>query len=196
MTEPSIIFRLLPVEAPWGDCGTVLTHGLSTHLDRLQGLIQLERTGPSIAPITFPGAGDIVVTQAFQLALERSDLTGFSFQPVIKRRIVELDWEEWDLTADSPEEEPEDGEPENYVLMRPHETWVADELGILMELILSPGVEARLGPDKVLRPQPETWNGADLFYAAPGRIPCASKRARRWLQQHVGDYVEFRELKA
>ncbi len=194
MPEPTPIFRLLPVEAPWGDYGSILTHGMSMRLDRHQGLIQLERTGPTIAPITFPGAGDIVVTQAFQLALEQSGLTGFSFQPVIKRHIVDLDWEEWDITADDPEEDPDDGEPENYILRRPHETRAADELGILLELLLQPGIKARL-EDKVLRIRPETWNGADLFYAAPYRTPCVTPKARHWLEHHAGDYLEFRELK-
>jgi hypothetical protein len=195
MPEPTSLYRLLPVEAPWGDYGNILMHGMSMHLDRHQGLIQLERTGPTIAPITFPGAGDIVVTQAFQIALEQSGLTGFSFQPVIKRRIVELDWEKWDMTAEEPEEYPDDGEPESYISSRPHETRAADELGILLELLLSPGLQARLDADKILRVQPETWNGRDFFYTAPVRVPCVSWKARRWLEQHAGDYVEFRELK-
>ena len=165
------------------------------HLDRLNGLIQLERAGPTIWPITFPGAGDIVVTQALQAALRQSGLTGLSFQPVIKRRIVELDWEKWDATADEPEEEPEDGEPEFYILRRPHETRAADELGILMELLLAPGVEGRF-ENRLLHVRPETWNNTDFFYASPYRIPCVSWDARRWLEQHVGDYVEFRELKS
>ena len=193
MPEPTRLYHLLPVEAPWGDYGHILMHGM-TPGDRHQGLMQLERTGPSIAPVTFPGDG-IVVTQAFQIALEQSGLTGFTFQPVIKRRIVDLDWEEWDITAEGPEEEPDDGEPENYILARPHETWVADELGILLELLLAPGVEAHIGADKTLHVKPETWNGADFFYAAPYRIPCVSSKARQWIEHHAGDYVEFRELK-
>ena len=100
MPEPTNLFRLMPVEAPWGDYGHVLTHGLSARLDRQKGLIQLERTGPSIAPITLPNYNDVIVTQGLQLALEQSGLTGFSFQPVIKRHIVDLDWEGWDVTAD------------------------------------------------------------------------------------------------
>src|ERR1700722_270859 len=108
MPEPTSLYHLTPVETPWGDYGHILMHGM-TPGDRHQGLIQLERTGPSIAPITFPGDG-IVVTQAFQLALEQSGLTGFTFQPVIKRHIVDLDWEEGDITMDGPEEAPGKGE--------------------------------------------------------------------------------------
>jgi hypothetical protein len=194
MPAPTPLFRLRPVESPWGDYGYVLAHGLSAHLDRQKGLIQLERTGPTIAPITFPGAGDIVVTQEFQIALERSGLTGFSFQPVIKRRIVDLDWEEWDVAAPEPEEYPVDDEPSNYILRRPHETRAADELGILSELRVNDGIDvAREG--RGVRLLPETWNGADFFQARTTRLVGVSAKARRWLEQHVGDYVEFGELR-
>jgi hypothetical protein len=193
MSASAQLFRLTAVESPWGDYGRVLAHGLSMRLDRHQGLIQLERTGPSIAPITFPGAGDIVVTQAFQAALEHSGLTGFSFQPVIKRRIVEIDWEEWDIAAAEPEEFPEGGEPENYILRRPHETRASDELGILSELCVADGMDVARNGTRV-RLLSETWNGADFFQARTTRITCVDRKARRWLEQHVGDYVEFHEL--
>jgi hypothetical protein len=196
MSLPAQLFRLEPVDSPWGDYGNILAQGLSSHLDRHQGLLQLERTGPTIAPITFPGAGDIVVTGALKSALEKSGLSGFTFLPVIKRRIVELDWESWDTTADEPQEFPESGEPEHYILRRPHETRVADELGILWELCLEPGIDADRSGTKITRVRPATWNGADFFRVRTTRWNCVSARARHWLEQHVGDYVELRELVA
>jgi hypothetical protein len=195
MPEPTNLFRLMAVEAPWGDYGQVLTHGLSTRLERQKGLIQLERTGPTIAPITIPNYNDLIVTQGFQLALEQSGLTGFSFQPVIKRHIVDLDWEEWDVTADEPAELPEDNVASHYILRRPHETRAADELGILLELVLESGIAAWIDGDDVLHVKPETWNGADFFHATEFRIPCVSAKARDWLEHHAGDYLEFRELR-
>ncbi|HEX4138701.1 MAG TPA: hypothetical protein VHY09_00020 [Candidatus Methylacidiphilales bacterium] len=194
MPAPTELFRLVPVEAPWGDYGRILMHGMSMHLDRRQGLIQLERTGPSIAPITFPGGGDLVVTDAFKSALESSGLTGFDFQPVIKRHIVELDWEEWDITADEPQHYPDLGEPENYLLGQPHETRASDELGILWEMCLQEGCDVERTGTQV-RLLPETWSGADFFYPRTMRLICVSGKARRWLVQHAGDYVEFRDLR-
>jgi hypothetical protein len=195
MPQPSDLFRLLPVEAPWGDYGSILMHGLSTRLDRLRGLIQLERTGPTIAPITIPNDNDLIVTQGFQLALQQSGLTGLAFQPVIKRHIVDLDWEEWDITSGEPEELPDDGIAANYILRRPHETRAADELGILHELVLSTGIAAWIDDNDVLHVKPETWNGTDFFHATEFRIPCVSAKARAWLEHHAGDYVEFRALR-
>ena len=194
MPEPTRLYRLLPVEAPWGEYGAILMHGLSTRLDRHQGLIQLERAGPTVAPITFPNYNDIIVTQGLQLALEQSGLTGVSFQPVIKRHIVDLDWEEWDIAADRPAELPENDVPANYILRRPHETRVADELGILLELVLASGIVAWIDGDDILRTKPETWTGTDFFHATDYRLPCVSTKAKGWLEQHVGDYLEFREL--
>ncbi|MEJ0000594.1 MAG: autotransporter-associated beta strand repeat-containing protein [Verrucomicrobiota bacterium] len=104
---------------------------MSARLERKQGLIQLERSGPAIAPITFPGPGDIIVTQALQIELAQSGLTGFSFLPVIKHTVVELDWEGWDVTADTPEEWPDGGEPEGYVVGQPHSTAAASPALVL-----------------------------------------------------------------
>jgi hypothetical protein len=47
---------------PWGDYGNILQHGMTAHLGRVGGLLSLERTGPYMPPITFPGAGDVVLT--------------------------------------------------------------------------------------------------------------------------------------
>ena len=59
---PSFLFN--PIEAPWGDYGRILYHGMSMHEPRLGGKIRLERTGPEIFPITFPI--DIIVTADFR----------------------------------------------------------------------------------------------------------------------------------
>jgi hypothetical protein len=185
---------LKEVESPWGDFGHILAQGMSCHLDRQQGLIQLERTGPTIFPITFPGVGDIVVTDPFKCELEKSGLTGFTLLPVIKRRIVELDWETWDSTADEPEHYPKSGEPEHYILGQPHETRAADALGILWEVCLEEGVDADRSGTKITRVRTETWNGADFFRVRTTRWNCVSAKARHWLEQRVGDYVEFREV--
>ena len=45
----------------WGDYGSMLIGGMSGHLPRRDGLIQLERTGPFVPPMTFPGIGVVVV---------------------------------------------------------------------------------------------------------------------------------------
>jgi hypothetical protein len=194
MPEANILFRLDGADKPpWGDYGHILVHGMSMHLGRREGIIQLERIGPSIAPITFPGSGDIVVTQDFRSKIERSGLTGFTFLPVIKHHIVELDWESWDTTAEEPAELPESGEPEDYILGQPHSPTASQALGNLWELALHYGIDVERDKTHV-RLLAETWDGSDFFIARTTRIKSVSLKARRWLEQNFGDYVEFRPI--
>jgi hypothetical protein len=181
---------------PWGDYGSILVHGMSCHLERNdRGEIQLERTGPFIPPISFPGIGDIVVTTSFRKKLEESGLTGFHVQPVVKAHIVDLDWHRWDRSAREPKKYPAGGEPENYILDRKHSESVSRMLGDLWEII--PGEAARV----TKRPKgPNWWNvdivlaadsvGAqDLFRATDVAYNFASSRAKEWFQGNAGEWI-------
>jgi|SRR4029077_5312918 hypothetical protein len=90
------------IAANWDDYGDMLQHGMTAHSAREEGLLSLERTGPFISPITLPGIGDLVLTSSARNLLESSNLTGFSFRPVLKKLIVDLRWQNWDLTAEEP----------------------------------------------------------------------------------------------
>jgi hypothetical protein len=126
---------------PWGDYGDTLLSGMSSHLDRGNGLLQLERTGPFVPPITKSGIdarghGQLVVTDTYRSLLETTKFSGLSFLPVIKKRIVHLEWQTWDQTARKPAEYPETYEPEDYILARRHDQALADQMGALWELCL------------------------------------------------------------
>ncbi|MHC9538067.1 MAG: hypothetical protein AB9903_00960 [Vulcanimicrobiota bacterium] len=71
-------------DVPWGDYGYILHSGMTSHLGRKNELLQLERTGPFVPPITDSGSCDFVMTDDFNKKLESSGLTGFSFLPVKK----------------------------------------------------------------------------------------------------------------
>ena len=76
-------------------------HGMASHTKGLYvGPIEISRTGPYVPPITFPGIGDVIVTDEFKRRIETSDLKGFSFRPVLKKRIVNLEWHKWDPKKD------------------------------------------------------------------------------------------------
>jgi hypothetical protein len=95
---------------------------MSAHLGRkggTDGPIQLEKTGPFVPPITFPGIGDIIVTDEMKQQMEKAGFRGIAFRPVEKTRIVEVPWHEWDLTAAEPDYYPEGGEPEATFSMNP-----------------------------------------------------------------------------
>lgn len=183
----------------WGGYGDILQHGMSSHLPERDGKIALERTGPYIPPITFPGP--IVLTTEARQLLESSGLSGLSFLPVVKAHIAELHWEEWDLNLDWPPKLPDSGEPEDYILAEPHSPSASDALGELWEVVvpttgkmISPKV---ITPKSLMRPYKEfcfdssTWNGADIFMGeGRGWILC-SERARDWFTAHWGEFVEF-----
>jgi hypothetical protein len=163
-------------QPPWGDYGAILLSGMTRHQPRTpEGLLRLARTGPFVPPITLAGAGDLLVTGPFRAELERSPLAGLGFRPVEKTHIARLEWERWDLTDDEPQEYPHGGEPESYIVGRPHDPELAAQIGAVWEVVL-PGIQEQADADLV-RGQPATWH----IYA--------SQRAKHWLEQHASRWL-------
>jgi hypothetical protein len=166
------VFRIDGGDVPWGDYGSILVHGMTAHLGReksANGRLQLERTGPFVPPITFPGIGDIVVTDDMKQAMEKAGFQGISFHPVLKVHFVEVPWHTWDLKAEDPEYYPEEGEPEGYILDREHSPEVADAVGDLWEVVY------------------EREGGGD-FYGYMN----VSNRAKSWFEASYPRWTSFR----
>jgi hypothetical protein len=185
---------LRSADVPWGDYGDILVHGMAHHLGRdSEGRIRLERTGPSIRPVTFPGLGTIIVTEPCRALIESARFDGLVFRPVVKARVVDLAWERWDQAAPQPPQYPRTAEPEGYILERRHAPEVAAALGPLWELI--PPVAARTARrerrDVEIVLLQSTWTGADLFRAEGVGYVYASERAQEWLGTHLGEFVAF-----
>lgn len=143
------------------------------HESRVGGNIRLERTGPEIFPITFPI--DVIVTDEFRQRFEASDLRGAKFRPVIKYRIVELDWGAWDLTDAEAPEVPDSGEPEDYVLGRTHSPRAAAAMPELWELTAAED------------------SRADVYYLPGTRVIALSQRAKTWFESNYADYVTIEQ---
>ena len=178
--------------SPWGDYSSILIRGMAAHLPRKDGLIQLERTGPYIPPISFPGL-TIVVTNGFRQALESSGLAGAKFQPVIKKHIVHLDWQTWDLSAKKPAEYPEGGAPAGYILDRPHSPETSAEMGDLWELLADQGATSQETEEGFALIE-TSWRGTDFFRLDNRRVMCITEKAKRWLEEHVAEHVHISEL--
>jgi hypothetical protein len=183
----------------WGDYGDMLIHGMSCHEPSVDGLLQLERTGPYIPPITLPGISDVVLTSHARQLLESSNLTGFTFRPVQKVLTVELHWEAWDWNADEPEQFPDSGEPEDYILGQPDSPAASGALGDLWEVSVPPTAtilrpKAIVDSYKELLLDMSTWNGADLFRSKGYDSILFTERASRWFAERWGDYIEFDEF--
>jgi hypothetical protein len=173
---------------------------MSRHLPREDNLIQLERTGPFIPPITLPGLGDIVATSDFKGELEASKFTQLTFVPVLKARIVEYRWEEWDRSSKEPIEYPQGGEPENYILMRPHSLEIAEQLGFVWEVVLPEDAEVegvRVGRGVwEYRVKQLTWQGSPLFRAKGKRLVIATEEAKAWLWDRAKEWLDFQEAQS
>ena len=185
-------------DSPWGDYGDILWHGMASHPGVTpEELIDLERTGPYVPPISFPGF-EIVVTEECRQRLEASGLKGLAFKPVRKARIVELVWHTWDLAAEDPLEYPESGEPEDYILEREHSPALAEAIGPLWQLVLTDGAETERelaedrGNDRVYL-RTATWTGVDIFHATGVGYVYVSDAAQAWLSTEFREHVAFRD---
>lgn len=183
----SQLFVLRRPESPWGDYGDILYHGMASLKG---GRLLLERTGPFVPPIFFPGLA-VVVTHAIKVALEPCGFTGFEFCEVVKHRIVRLDWHLWSRETDQPPKYPAGGEPENYILGRKHNPQLAESLGPLWELTVpeTPGLQISGGATIDIT----KYGGQDFCQGRRWGYQYVSARLKSWLESNVGEWVRFDE---
>jgi hypothetical protein len=188
---------------PWGDYGRILVHGMTGRLARRggkNGQLQLERTGPFVPPITFPGIGDVIVTAEMKQAMERAGFRGLEFRSVQKKRIVSVPWHEWDRGAQEPSYFPDESEPENYVLAQRHDPQLAEAIGEIWEVVRPVEDDvllARVGArsdDAQSHDVKQPWTGADLFRVSYDGHDYVSARARRWFEAYFPEWTSFREV--
>ncbi|WP_207421170.1 hypothetical protein [Desertivirga brevis] len=185
------IYRLNNKQCPWGDYGSILVKGMTSHLDRdEEGYLQLERTGPYVPPLIISGLWDLTVTDKIKNKIEQSQLKGFNFQRIIKKHIVELNWTEWDLNSDDPEFYPESGEPEDYILAFPHSDIISNRIGEIWEVKIPVVGSLNSAGVYVL----ERFD-ADIMMAENKGYILATEPAKIWIEKNVGDWIEFGEVK-
>jgi len=181
------LYTLRKPPSPWGDYGDFLVHGMTEQAP--DGTTLLLRTGPFVPPISQPPFA-IIVTDAVRAAMELQKFTGFEFTPVSKRRIVRLEWENWDRAAEEPGELPDSGEPEDYVLRGAHSAATAREMGDLWELRMpsAPGLQISGGSNY----DPARYSGQDVCKMQRlGGYVYVSQRLRDWLIENYSAWVRF-----
>jgi hypothetical protein len=195
-------FRLKPIHL-WGDYGDVLAGGYYHRNDA--GLLLLHRAGPFLPPISFPWGLEgslVVVSDEFRREIQEANFIGVQFREVIKERIVPLDWDTWDRSAESPRHSPPNGEPEAYIWDKPHDPVAANKMPPAWEFLaplfaveyeeipelkheLVPPLRAIL-PRRVYPP----WFRTRIEYG--DQVLAAESRA--WMQRSVGEWVVFEPL--
>jgi hypothetical protein len=181
---------------PWGDYGHILTQGMAHRGE--SGILEIERTGPFIPPITLPGIGEVVVTEALRQALGRSGLKGFAFETVVKRLIVQSEWNTWDQGANRPAEYPESGEPEDYVLGQPHSIDADERMGNLWALELNHDAQTHRERRTIqhrheIKLVTSTWQGQDIFGAQGVGFIYVTESAKDWFERNVPGQLKFEE---
>jgi hypothetical protein len=189
-------FRIQKTIGNWGDYSDILLHGMASR-DSETGLLNLERTGPFVPPISFPTLESFSVTDSLRSEIERSLLSGITFRPITKKRIVNLNWQDWNLQAEEPEFYPKSGEPEDYILRRKHSPQVACQMPELWEAVIQEGAHVKRVEKKrrlelfLLR---DSWNGADIFRSPEVLYIFMTPKGKSWFELHVPEYMAFEEM--
>jgi hypothetical protein len=121
----------------WGDYGSALING---HCDRDEttGRYVVDRVGPFVPPLMLPFFGcdtPVLMPQTVADAV-RKRFPSVSVEPVIVRKVVHLDWHRWDLDAEWMKVRPKEGEPENYILEKPHSATAGSKMEPVVSLRL------------------------------------------------------------
>jgi hypothetical protein len=193
------IFAATPGTMPWGDFGRILAHGMSRNLSRVGGIMQLQRVGPFVPPVTMPGLGDMVVIDEVRHDIEASGLSGASFASVNKARVVRMDWQNWDSSLPSPPVLPDTNDPEDYILRRPDDRNAADAMGSLWELVagsIGSGTVTVIQRHPRVRRIEITISAAplDFFRVTGPQFLFVSERARDFLEQRASTYIAFEDV--
>jgi hypothetical protein len=180
------LFTLNASDPPWGDYGAILRSGLAERRD--DGVLLLRRTGPFVPPVSFPWP-TIVIRHDLVQELETQNLTGYSLAPVVKQKIVAIDWEHWDPMAEEPATYPAGGEPENYLLRGRHSRDAVQRMPELHELrvVVTPGLQREGGAVET-----SLYVGQDFSRGHQCGHIYVSKRAKDWLEGVAGEWVTFR----
>ena len=103
---------------PWGDYGAMLFSGLlkvlDEHYDDLE-TPEIERAGPYFPDIYMANTSNIIVTDRVKTLLESSDISGITgYRRAIVKKMVDIDWQSWDLDSEDPLFYPKGNSPINY----------------------------------------------------------------------------------
>jgi hypothetical protein len=199
--KASILGKNQAASGRWKGYANTVIQGMSLRRSDV-GVFRLARTGPFVPPITFPGPGDVILTEAIRRQVDEQGWHGLAFEPVELARVVELAWHLWDPSEDPPENircEP------NQLLLegRPHAPELVQEIGRLWRL--NPTFWGTSVAKEVAR-RPvryETFLIADAGLKMPDVFQTqektahifVSERVAEWCNKHLGEWVELQVAK-
>lgn len=179
-------YQLRNSSAPWGDYGYILRNGLlATRTKAKSPLVEVERTGPFLPPITFPFDA-IVVSEAAKEQLETGRFAGLQFSRAKYAKVVRLDWHEWDHLVPEPQRYPASGEPEDYIIKGKNSDRTAAVMPAIWAFNVPPTEGLQLLGSNTFRL--DRAPDADIFREYS--IHWVSERMRVWLEANFGEWIQ------
>lgn len=182
-------YQLRASQAPWGDCGDILRSGLVAPR-RKRGssaaelVLQIERTGPFIPPITFPFDA-IVVTEATKERMEVNTFVGLQFARARYSKVVRLNWHKWDVRAPEPQHYPASGEPEDYIVKAKNCDRTTASMPPIWVFNVPSTPDLQVLGSSTFRL--ELAPAADIFRECS--IHWVSERMKVWLEANLGEWI-------
>lgn len=181
---------------PWGDYGNTLLSGFAYPDEDDAEIICIERTGPFVPPV-YHHFQMLLVSEKTKEKLEHADLKGIDFIKTTLKKIVNIDWQNWDFEADEPRTYPAGGEPENYIFNRKHNAEIADQMEPIWGLKLDEGTligrkqRNVSGRDQLFIIE-NSWTGNDIFLGTGAGHIYFTEKAKNWFEENLADYANFK----
>ncbi|AZA98269.1 hypothetical protein EG359_01025 [Chryseobacterium joostei] len=183
---------------PWGDYGNTLFTGFAYPDENNDEIIYIERAGPFV-PAIYKKWDMILVSESTRQKLEKSDLKGIQFINTTFKKIVDIDWQNWDLEAEKPRIYPAGGEPENYIFTRKHNAEIAKKMEAIWCLKLDKETligrkQRNVSGRNELFIIENAWTGNDIFISKSAGHIYLTEKAKKWFEENLPECIMFREF--
>ena len=133
-----MIYILKNKKMPWGSYGEMLWQGIY-YFNKKKKQHCISRTAPFCPKIyrsQYDSQMPVVIIKEDVKNLIENHFTDLNFTEIYKEKIVKIDWQDWDLSADEPTIYPSgDMDAEEYIVHRKHCESLSEEMGKLYALI-------------------------------------------------------------
>lgn len=135
-----MIYILKNKNMSWGSYGEMLWQGIY-YFNKKTNTHCIPRTAPfcpSIYRNQYDNELPVIIVKESARNLLENNFDALSFVEIHKDKIVKLDWQDWDLSAEEPKVYPKgDMDAEEYITRRKHDESLSKEIGRLYALILN-----------------------------------------------------------
>lgn len=188
---------------PWGNYGEMLWQGIYIYDKNMDSHFIL-RTG-EFCPLIYRSQYDrghpvLIVKEEVLRLIESVNLTGITVKPIIKEKIVKLNWETWDLLKPEPQIYPSgDMDAEEYITRRKHNETTAEQMGNLYALIpQKDGLLYCEGVRDTSKLVEQSLSGIDVFidrlYSYCSSEIYVSEKVKNLFAKQYGDLLSFQEI--